>query len=132
MNILLVYNKKDSLKQLQEALEKEEGLNIHTASTIEQAVKLVGDGAVEVAVLDEEINGQSCIDGANALVKANALVNCALVSKLDGHDFHEATEGLGILMPLTSPPTAEDAANLLEKLKKIGALMTSLTQEQGK
>ena len=39
----------------------------------------------------------------------NASVHTAVVSDMDPDEFHEATEGLGILMPLPTSPKADDA-----------------------
>ena len=47
------------------------------------------------------------------------MVNCAAVSSLLPDDFHEASEGLGILMQLPVRPGHEYAKYLLEHLKNI-------------
>ena len=46
----------------------------------------------------------------------NASVHTAVVSDMDPDEFHEATEGLGILMPLPTAPKAGDAERLLKAL----------------
>jgi hypothetical protein len=47
------------------------------------------------------------------------MVNCAAVSSLVSEDFHEQSEGLGILMQLPVRPGQEHAEILLGKLKSI-------------
>ena len=47
------------------------------------------------------------------------MINCAAVSSLTSEDFHEAGEGLGILMQLPVEPGQEYADMLLEQLKSI-------------
>jgi hypothetical protein len=49
----------------------------------------------------------------------NAMVNTAVVSPLADEEFHEVSEGLGILSRLPKEPGESDAAELLCKLKKI-------------
>jgi hypothetical protein len=47
------------------------------------------------------------------------MINCAAISSLSHKDFHEASEGLGVLMQLPESPGRDDAAKLLEHLKTI-------------
>ena len=47
------------------------------------------------------------------------MVNCAAVSSLLPDDFHQVSEGLGILMKLPAKPGPEYAKELLEHLKNI-------------
>ena len=42
--------------------------------------------------------------------------NYYTLSDMDPDEFHEATEGLGILMPLPTFPKADDAERLLKAL----------------
>ena len=53
------------------------------------------------------------------LLTINALVNTAVVSPLADEEFHEASEGLGILGRLPSEPGAIEAAGLLQKLRQV-------------
>ena len=46
----------------------------------------------------------------------NAMVNTAVVSPLSDEEFHEASEGLGILGRLPNEPGMSDAVELLHKL----------------
>jgi hypothetical protein len=49
----------------------------------------------------------------------NAMVNTAVMSSLLGQQFHEASEGLGVLARLPLEPSAVDAANLLRTLRNL-------------
>lgn len=46
----------------------------------------------------------------------NAMVNTAVVSPLSDEEFHEASEGLGILVRLPLEPGADEACELLRRL----------------
>ncbi len=46
-------------------------------------------------------------------------MNCAAVSSLSADDFHEASEGLGVMMQLPLEPDLKDAEKLVEYLKTI-------------
>lgn len=53
------------------------------------------------------------------LLLVNAAVPTAVLSPMPEEDFHEATEGLGILTALPLQPDAADAARLLQLLDKL-------------
>ena len=53
------------------------------------------------------------------LLTVNALVNTAVVSPLSDEEFHEASEGLGILGRLPEKPGIGEAADLLQKLRQV-------------
>jgi hypothetical protein len=53
------------------------------------------------------------------LLTVNAMVNTAVVSSLTDEEFHEASEGLGILGCLPEEPGGSEAADLLQKLRQV-------------
>jgi hypothetical protein len=53
------------------------------------------------------------------VVSKNPMINSAAISSLPPEDFHNASEGLGILMQLPWKPNEADAARLLRHLNKI-------------
>ncbi len=53
------------------------------------------------------------------LLTVNAMVNTAVVSPLTDAEFHEASEGLGILGRLPVEPGIGEAADLLQKLRQV-------------
>jgi len=59
------------------------------------------------------------INFARQVVARNPLINIALVSSLSDAEFHEATEGLGILAKLPPDPDVTQADSLLRKLDTI-------------
>ncbi len=67
-----------------------------------------------LVIIDEQFTGVFPIDLFKELLKINAIVYA-----MDEGEFHNATEGLGILARLPSPPgPAGDADMLVEKLKR--------------
>ena len=53
------------------------------------------------------------------LLTVNAMVNTAVVSPLADEEFHEASEGLGILGRLPVESGMSEAADLLQKLRQV-------------
>ncbi|MFR4120313.1 MAG: hypothetical protein ACLT2T_16740 [Bilophila wadsworthia] len=68
------------------------------------------------AILDLELEGKALRQAVIDIMMINASVHTAVVSDMDPDEFHEATEGLGILMPLPTSPKADDAERLLKAL----------------
>ena len=56
---------------------------------------------------------------AEKLLSVNPMINCAAVSTLAPDQFHEASEGLGILAPLPPAPGKAQAEDLLQRIKDI-------------
>jgi DNA-binding response OmpR family regulator len=92
----------------------------------ENAMKSAGKRAVgkppHLMIVDEEVDGFSNLEIARHIVMTNAMINLAVVSSLSHEDFHEASEGLGILVQLPPSPGEEDGSKLFETITQIVSL----------
>lgn len=70
------------------------------------------------AVLDEGLRGGPPLELARRIIQENALINLAVVSPLSGEEFHEASEGLGILAAVPPNPTADDGTALAKVFQR--------------
>jgi hypothetical protein len=77
---------------------------------------------VDLVIVDEALGDMSGLGLVRRLLGVNALINTVLVSTESPEDFHEHTEGLGILMPLPENCGAVEAAGLAEALRGLGML----------
>ena len=75
-----------------------------------------------LVVMDEALPDMTGLDLARKLLTANALINTALVSRLSPEAFHEASEGLGVLVQLPPNPGKKEAEDIVSGLKQIFAL----------
>ncbi len=73
-------------------------------------------------VTDENLGDMTGLELIESVIASQPMLNCAAVSSLSPGDFHEASEGLGILMQLPVEAGKKEADQLLEHLKKIQAL----------
>ena len=78
---------------------------------------------VDLVIVDEQLDDMSGIEFVKQLVAVNPLANTAIIGSMEAEDFHEATEGLGVLMQLPPRPSETDAETLLAVLAKIAGLM---------
>lgn len=53
------------------------------------------------------------------LLKKNAMLNTVVITDMSDHDFHEDSEGLGVLAALPPNPVQNDGAQVAEQLKAI-------------
>lgn len=124
MSILLVTPRAAALAAFAQALGQGCGLPVNIAATWDEALALVkaAPPAFAVppgfAVLDQGLAAGDPLALATKLVMVNAMVNLAVVSSLGAEEFHEASEGLGILAPVPENPAAADGAALAEVFRR--------------
>ncbi len=118
IKILIVSTDIEALSDLISVLE-EDGARIMWAESCEAVFKNVETERYDLIITAEDlpdIKGLECI---KKLISLNPMINCAAISSLSHKDFHEASEGLGVLMQIPERPGRDDAAKLLEHLKTI-------------
>ena len=117
--ILLVGMANDKFTKIVNALQANESVALDSADSGESALAGLMEKTADLVLAAEELNDMSGLAFAAKLVVQNPMVNCALVSSLSEADFHEASEGLGILARIAPEPDASEAARLVEKLRAI-------------
>jgi DNA-binding NtrC family response regulator len=123
VSILLVGKDPASLAVFADELSREEGLEVKSLASGQQAWDFLGGKKVDVVVADEELADGAGLAFVRELTKRHPLINCAMISPLDPKEFHEVTEGLGVFMQLPVSPGAGEAAKMLQLLQSINALL---------
>jgi DNA-binding response OmpR family regulator len=118
IRIMLVGRDQTSLTALKSGLAKSDVHLIHAESG-GMGLSMVAEGDLDLVIADENLGDMTGLEFIKAIVSKRPMVNCAAMSSLASEDFHEASEGLGILMQLPVRPGQEHAEMLLEQLKKI-------------
>ena len=126
MTILLVANDKARFSALVDGLQQGRGAEVVSAANGKAGLEELKEKPIDLVIVDEQLDDMTGID----LVKP--LVNTAVVSVLSAEDFHDATEGLGVLMQLPPQPQAGDAERLLAILTRITGLMQPQTGKAGR
>ncbi|MBF0103468.1 MAG: hypothetical protein HQK77_21405, partial [Desulfobacterales bacterium] len=106
-------------KEMISYFEHQTEIDIIQVKSGKHALDMISKPLVHLAVIDENTEDISGIEFVKKLVLISPMTNSAMVSSLSEHEFHEATEGLGILMSLPSKPDTRQAELLLERLKSI-------------
>jgi len=118
---LLVSSKRDSFSNLDSAFAENDVAVTYTESG-GKTLSMITDRSFDIIIADESLSDMTGLDLAKKLIAKNPMLNLAVVSALSFQDFHEASEGLGIMMQLSPGPKKFEAERLLTHLKNILAL----------
>lgn len=118
LRIMLAGRDQASLSDLKAGLAKSD-VHIVWAESGGIGMSMITKGNFDLIITDENLGDMTGLDFIQKIVSKRPMVNCAAVSSLTSEDFHEASEGLGILMQLPVRPGQEHAEILLGQLKHI-------------
>ena len=118
IKILLAGRDKVSFADLDAGLTKHD---VHIAWTASgrNGMSMIAESRIDLVIADEHLADMTGYEFIRKIVVKNPLVNCVAISSLSSKDFHEASEGLGILMQLPKDPGCDCADKLLDKLKRL-------------
>lgn len=122
LKILLVSPQRDRFQVLQTEMTSLHPMEFSEARDGRLALESVRKEAVDLVVVDETLADMTGLELVRRLLGVNALVNTALVSTESHEDFHEHSEGLGVLMQLPHACGKEEAVMLVECLGRLGLL----------
>lgn len=118
IRILLVSQDKASMSAFKAGLEENQ-VQTAWARSGSNAVVKIAEGRFDLVVTDENLGDMTGLEFIEKVISIRPMVNCAAVTSLLPADFHEASEGLGILTQLPVRPGQEQAEKLLNQLKTI-------------
>jgi DNA-binding NarL/FixJ family response regulator len=123
LTILFVAKDFSRFSALVSRLRREQDVELVPAATGASGLEQLKDKRLDLVIVDEQLDDMSGIEFVKQLVRFNPLANTAIVGSLADEDFHEATEGLGVLMQLPAHPGEKDGEALLAVLARIAVLM---------
>ncbi len=126
ISVLLASRDEISLSGLNAAFE-ENTIKTVRAESGARALAMMLEEEFDLLVADEVLGDMTGVELIAKAVSENPMMNCAAVSSLSHKDFHEASEGLGVMMQLPVKPDREDGEKLIEYLKTILNLMKGET-----
>jgi len=116
--ILIITRQPDKFTKLADGLSAGKPNDIVWADSVATA-RPAAFGLVDLIIIDEALDGQSGLSIAKDMIRVNALAHLALVTTLSSEEFHEASEGLGVLASLPPHPDETDAERLLDALSAL-------------
>ncbi len=101
------------------AWEKSDAVELFWAESGEKALSIISDTLVDLVVTEELLGDMTGLELAERMLSVNPMIHCAAVSPLSSEQFHEASEGLGLLAQLPAVPGKEQAEYLLQRVKHL-------------
>jgi two-component SAPR family response regulator len=120
--LLLVSKNTDSFSDFIVALKENGSNEVLYADSGEETLKMVKDNTIDLVITDEELADMSGLVFVRRLISVNPFINCAAISHLSEKEFHEESEGLGLMNHLPSDPKGADAEDVLKTLRQIKGL----------
>jgi DNA-binding NarL/FixJ family response regulator len=117
LHILLASNRPEVLHPFAAALASAPEVRFEQVASGAEALSSVRALSPDLVIIDSDLPDFKPLDLVSKLITTNAMINTAVVSPLSEAEFHEASEGLGVLAHVPPRPDASHAAELLAKLK---------------
>lgn len=117
--MLLVGRAGGNISDYSSILTEEFGITITSVERGVNALDAIRNQSFCLAIVDEKLPDYTGLEFVEALVQVNPMMLCAVISDQTADQFHESSEGLGVLSQLPSSPTQEDVNSLLQKLGRI-------------
>jgi two-component SAPR family response regulator len=126
IKILLATSEKESFSEFASTLEKNDDVELSWSANGQEALEKIPDNPVDLVAVNENIGDMTGIEFMKKLLMINPMINCAAVSSLSHEEFHEASEGLGVLMQLPVNPGEFEAKDLLKRIKNLKDLTAGI------
>ena len=109
-----------------EIVFRENKFNIEWSGSGENALEMISEDGFHIVITDENLSDMTGIQLIRKLIEINPMINCAAISSLPHDEYHELSEGLGLIMQLPTQPTQEDGQELFKRLNSILNLTKSV------
>ncbi|MBU8848506.1 MAG: response regulator [Desulfobacterales bacterium] len=130
MHILLVSREKSVFKKF-EAEFPENKITAEWTDTAEKALSRLFKEKFDLFITDEQLPDMSGRDLVEKVLFKNAMMNSVVLSALSHKDFHEAYEGLGVLMQFPLVPGKKQVQDLLDHLNRIARIASRTSKPIG-
>ena len=130
IHVLLVSREKSVFKKLEAAFPDNE-IATEWTDTAEKALSRLSKENFDLFITDEQLSDTTGRDLIEKVISQNAMMNCVVLSALSHEDFHEAYEGLGVLMQFPLVPGKKQSQILLDHLNRIARIASRTSKPKG-
>ena len=124
MNVIIASNDKEKLTEFRQGLESGAEVDLTWTESASATLEKAAEIKPELVIVSDDLTDMTGLELVGKLLLQNAFINTAVMTSLSEEDFHEASEGMGVLARLPNVPGADHAAELMSRLKEILALST--------
>ncbi len=119
LHILLVTAHPEIFRSFTEGLSSDPGVCLEQVTARADAMGIVRAQCPHLVIVDSGAPDSDSLDLVREMISVNAMVNTAVVSPLSDADFHDKSEGLGVLCRTPVEPGKKEARELLLKLRAV-------------
>ena len=123
MEVVLIGQNRPCLMKIISFLSNHQNINCYDTDSLEAALEKVVAEKVDLVILEERFDSISGFQFAESLIEKNPMLYLAFISDLSGEDFHEATEGLGVIGSIPTSPLQEDIDGILSQIDRIQSML---------
>jgi DNA-binding response OmpR family regulator len=120
--VLIVTPHRSRLAEFAQCLAEQHDIQVVWAEDGKAAIADVMRHPPLAVIIDDNLLDMPGFDLVRRLLPINALINTAVISDLSAEAFHEASEGLGIMVQLPPTPAKSEALAVLARLKRMASL----------
>ena len=95
------------------------GWEVCEKRSVEEALSCAGEERPGLAVIDTAVGGVPSYEIARRIIERSVFTNLVLVSDLDEKEFHEQSEGLGVLTAIPENPGKDHALKVMGMVEQI-------------
>lgn len=118
VEILAVTDRSPELAEFLTALQERAGMSLMVATSGKAALEHVKSDQSPFVILDRTLPDAEPFRLAMDILSVNAMTNLAAITELSDEDFHEESEGLGMLCAIAPDPGGEDATLVAETFSR--------------
>jgi DNA-binding NtrC family response regulator len=115
-----------------EGLFSGNSVKIQWSKSASSALSALNDQSFDLLITQEDLPDMAGSRFVESAIMISPMINCAVSSPLNQKKFHQAYEGLGVLMQLPVMPGRKEASDLIEKLSHIDVLQMGVKQGEYK
>ena len=130
IQVLLVSREKSVFKELETAFS-ENKITTKWTDSAQKALSMLSKEKFDLFITHEQLPDMTGRDLVEKVVFINAMMNSVVISALPHKDFHEAYEGLGVLMQFPLEPGKEQVQDLLDHLNRIARIASQTSKPKG-
>ncbi|MCK5099641.1 MAG: response regulator [Desulfobacteraceae bacterium] len=130
IQVLLVSREKSVFKELETAFS-ENKITTKWTDSAQKALSMLSKEKFDLFITHEQLPDMTGRDLVEKVVFINAMMNSVVISVLPHKDFHEAYEGLGVLMQFPLEPGKEQVQDLLDHLNRIARIASQTSKPKG-
>ena len=129
-HVLLVSREKNVFKEL-EAAFSDFKITFDWTDSAQNALSKLSKEKFNLFITEEKLPDTTGRDLIEKVLFENAMMDSVVLSALSHDDFHEAYEGLGVLMQFPVMPGKEQARNLLDHIDRIARIASQTSKPKG-